>query len=48
MVAHNGPAELGDVILEVNEVLRLLVSCHIVEMDILVSPLEVMYDPFVS
>jgi hypothetical protein len=48
VVTHHSPAELGDVVLEVNKVLRLLVSGHIVKMDVLVAPLEVMYYSFVS
>jgi hypothetical protein len=48
MITHNGPTELGNVVLEVNQILRLLMSRHIIEMDVLVSPLEVMYDALVS
>ena len=48
MVAYNRTAELGNVILEVDEVLALLVRRHIVEVDVLVAPLEVMNDPLIS
>ena len=48
MVSHHCAAELGDIALEVDEVLRLLSSVHIVEMDVLVSPLEVVDDSLVG
>jgi hypothetical protein len=41
-------AKLGDVALEVNQVLRLLSSVHIVEVDVFVAPLEVVDDSFVG
>ena len=48
MVAHDSPAELWDIVLEVNQVFGLLVGCYIVEMDIFVAPLEIVDDPFVG
>lgn len=48
MVSHYCAAELGDVALEVNEVLRLLSSVNIVEVDVLVAPLEVVDDSLVG
>lgn len=48
MVSHYCAAELGDVALEVNEVLRLLSSVNIVEVDVLVTPLEVVDDSLVG
>lgn len=48
MVRDHCATELGDVVLEVHEVLALLVTDHVVEMDVLVTPLEVVDDSFVS
>jgi hypothetical protein len=48
VVSHYCAAELGDVALEVNEVLRLLSSVNIVEVDVLVTPLEVVDDSLVG
>ena len=48
MVTNHSPAKLGNVVLKVNEVLRLLMSGHIVEMDVFVPPLEVVDDPLIS
>lgn len=48
MVSHYCATELWDVALEVNEVLRLLSSVYIVEVDIFVAPLEVVDDPLVG
>ena len=48
MVTHHCPTEFGNVVLEVNQVLRLLVGSHIVEMDVLVTPLKVVDYPLVS
>jgi hypothetical protein len=42
VVAHHRPAELGDVVIKVNQVFGLLVGLNIIKMNILVSPLEVM------
>lgn len=47
VVTHNSPAELWDIGLKVNQVLRLLKCYHIVEMNVLVAPLEIMDDAFV-
>ena len=48
VVSHYCAAEFGDVALEVNEVLRLLSSVYIVEVDVFVTPLEVVDDPLVG
>jgi hypothetical protein len=48
VVSHYCAAELWDVALEVNKVLRLLSSVNIVEVDVLVTPLEVVDDSLVS
>ncbi len=48
MISDYCAAKLGDVALEVNQVLRLLSSVHIVEVDVFVAPLEVVDDSFVG
>lgn len=48
MVADDCAAELGNVVLEVDEVFALLVSCNIIEVNVLVAPLEVMNDALVG
>ena len=48
MVADYCSTELGDVVLEVDEVLALLVRDDVVEVNILVAPLEVVDDALVS
>lgn len=47
MVTDDCSAELGNIIFKVNEILRLFVSCDIVEMNIFVAPFEVMDYPFI-
>ena len=47
VVAHHRPAELRDIVLEINQILALLVRDDIVEVDVLVAPLEVVNDPLV-
>jgi len=47
MVADHSSAEFWDVVLEIYQVLGLLVRCDIIEVNILVTPLEVMDDPLV-
>jgi len=47
MVTHDGPAELGNIVFEINKVLGLLVGCHIVEMNILVAPFKVVDDALI-
>ena len=47
MIAHYCPAELGDVILKVDEVFALLVRNDIVKVNILVTPFEVVDDTLV-
>ena len=47
MITDYSSAEFRNVVLEVNEILALLVSCHIVEMNVLVAPLEVMNNTLV-
>jgi len=47
MVTHDGPAELGNIVFEINKVLGLLVGCHIVEMNVLVAPFEVVDDALI-
>ena len=48
MVGHHRSAELRNVVLEVHQVLALLVRDHIVEVNILVPPLEVVDNPLVG
>ena len=48
MVADNCSAKLWNVIFEVDEVLALFMCRHIIEMNILVTPLEVMDDALIS
>lgn len=48
MISDYSSAELRDIVNKVNEILRLLSGLHIVEVDILVAPFEVMDDPFIS
>lgn len=48
MISDYCAAKLGDVALEVNQVLRLLSCVHIVEVDVFVAPLEVVDDSFVG
>ena len=47
MIADNCPAELGNIVLEVDEVLALLVRGNIVKVDVLITPLEVVDDALV-
>ena len=47
MVTHDGPAELWNIVFEINKVLGLLVGCHIVEMNVLVAPFEVVDDALI-
>ena len=47
MIADHSSAELGNVILKINEILRLLMSCDIIKVNILVAPLKVMNNPFI-
>jgi len=47
VVGYDSTAGLGDVVLEVNEVLALLVRDDVVKVDVLVAPLEVMDYPLV-
>ena len=48
MIAYNSPAELWNVILEINQIFRLLVSSNVVKVDVLVSPFEVVNNSFIS
>ena len=48
VIADNGSAKLGDVVLKVNEVLALFVGYDIVEVNIFVTPFKVMNNAFVS
>ena len=48
MFCDHGAAELGDVVVEVNQVFALLVGGHVVEVDVLVAPLEVVDDLLVG
>ena len=47
MVGHHRSAKLRNVVLEVHQVLALLVRDHIVEVNVLVAPLEVMNDALI-
>ena len=48
MIAHYSSAELGNVILEINKIFRLLVCRHIIEMNVLIAPFEIMDDSFIG
>ena len=48
MVADDCATELRNIVLEVDKVFALLVSCHVVEVNILVAPLKVMNDALVG
>jgi heme-binding NEAT domain protein len=48
VISDDRAAELRDVGFEVDEILGLLESNHIVKVDIFVAPLEVMDDSFIS
>ena len=48
MITYNSSTKLGNVILKINEVFALLMLCHIIEMDVLVSPLEIMNNSLVG
>ena len=47
VVTHDSSTEFRNVVLEIDQVLALFVRDHIVEMDVLVTPFEVMYDALV-
>lgn len=47
VIANNCPTELGNIVLKVDEVLALLMRRNIVEVNVLVAPLEVMDDALV-
>lgn len=48
MVRDYSSAEFGNIIIEVNQIFRLLVRLDIVEVNVLVSPFKVMNDSLVS
>ena len=48
MVSNNCSTEFWNILVEVYQILGLLMVDYIVEMDVLVSPFEVMDDPSVS
>jgi hypothetical protein len=48
VVRHNCSAKLRNVGFKVDQVLRLLERNHIVEVNVLIAPLEVVYNAFVS
>jgi len=47
MITHNSPAKLWNIVFKIDKVLGLLVSCHIVEMNILVAPFKVVDDALI-
>jgi hypothetical protein len=47
MIAYHSSAKLGNVVLEVDQVLGLLVSHDIVEVNVLVAPFEVVDDALI-
>jgi hypothetical protein len=47
VVTNNCAAKLGDVVLEVNQVLALFVGQHVVKVNVLVSPFKVVDNTFV-
>lgn len=47
VVSHNCATELWDIALEVHKILGLLSSVNIIEVDILVSPLEIVDDSLI-
>ena len=48
MICNHCATELGNVTLEVNQIFGLLSSMNVIEVDVLISPLKVMNNPFVS
>ena len=48
MVAHDSSTELWNVILKVNQVLRLLMSCDIVKVNVFIAPFEIVDDSFIG
>ena len=48
MITNYCSAKFGNVILEIYQIFRLLVCCHIIEVDVFVSPLKVMNNAFIS
>jgi len=48
MITHNCSTEFRNIILEINKVLALFVRDHIVEVNVLVAPFEVVDDALVS
>lgn len=47
MICDNGSTEFRDVVREVNQVFRLFSGMNIIEMNVFVTPLEVMNDSFI-
>ena len=47
MITDYSPAELWNIVLKIYKVLGLLVSCDIIEMNILVTPFKVVDDTFI-
>lgn len=48
MVCDHCAAKFGDVTLEVNQIFGLLSCVHVVEVNIFVSPLKIVNDPFIG
>ena len=48
MICNNCATEFGNVTLKVNQIFGLLSCMNIIEVNVLVSPLKVMNNPFVS
>lgn len=47
MICNYCPAEFGDIVIEIYQIFRLLARLHIVEMNVLVTPLEVVNDSLI-
>jgi hypothetical protein len=48
MIRHYSPTELGNIVIEINQVFRLFVCLYIVEVNVLVTPFEVVNYALVS
>ena len=48
VVAYDCAAKLGDVVLEIDQILTLLVCYHVVKVDVLVAPFKIVDNPLIS
>jgi len=47
MIAYYSSTKFGNIVLEVNQILRLLVRGNIIKMNILIAPLKIMNNPLI-